>query len=72
MTEWRFSLKRLSELDAELADLGERIDSLPFEDRRKTATRELAEDLGRTYARLSDERDRCAMAIWRRNRRRTS
>ncbi len=75
MSNWRFSRKRLAELEARLEaideeqaalySVGPRAEEIRFEN---AADRHTFDALTREMFRVTDERDRCAMVLWRRQR----
>ena len=77
MAEWRYSKRRLAELEARLAAIDEEQAALDISGPRAEAPRfanradeRRYDDLTREWARVLDERDRCRMALWRRHRNR--
>lgn len=65
---WRYSRKRLDEIDAALEQNEVEYRALADADQRTLETRTRGAANIADYDRLTLERDRCAMALWRRSR----
>ncbi len=77
MTAWRYSRRRLAEIEERLRNIDGRVGALDSGGRRaeevrfaNAADRDEYAELIKEMVLTTNERDRCAAAIWRRNRRR--
>ena len=79
MTEWRFSRQKLTALERRLVEIDEEQNALDISGPRanllkfaNAADRDRHQTLTIEWGRTKDEADMCALALWRRERRRSS